>query len=156
MEEFFESLFHAAGHGAEQCPAEVVPFEANTNVLLGLPVDRELVILTESCLEVQRVFLALVLDAEVIDDEGETDVTCFVDKETVGECLVVTVVREAFAEVIVSDLAGLFESIPRSPDFNVAVTVTVNNIVEIVVFDDPWGDLAEFEFYVLFSTFREE
>ena len=80
--EFLEGLcnvpIHADGYGA----FVVVPFEVHPDVLFGFTIDFEWVFYTDTGYEVINVLFVYVFDTKVVDQEGEGNGSCVMEKET--------------------------------------------------------------------------
>jgi hypothetical protein len=76
--EALEALGDVIRHGEVDSAVYVVPFELDAELQLAGPVRGHLVLRGNHVAKVLGVFLADVLDAEVVDDQAEEDRACFV------------------------------------------------------------------------------
>ena len=70
----------------------------------------KVVVLEQSVAQMFNVFLLLVLDAQVVADKGEGGVAPIVPPHAISGCLVAAMGGKTLREIIVSNLAGLLES----------------------------------------------
>ena len=92
---------------------------------------------------------AHVFDAEVVDYEAETDGSSYMHEEAWdGFGLVVSMCGEMWDEVVIGNLACLWESVHAFVDFDEEKSVLVNKVVEVVEIDDLLGNGGDVDAHV--------
>ena len=133
MLEFLESLGDVAIHGAAEFAAVVIPTEVDADVLFSIAVNLESVLLVHNGFQVVEILILRVLDTKIVDDKGEGDFAGLVEEKAVSEGRFhISVFAEMLDEVVVGDLACLFESIPRLFNFRINETID-DKVVEVII-----------------------
>ena len=125
MFEFFEGLVNIAIHADAYGAFVVVPFEVHSDVLFCFSVNFERVFCTDTGYEMINVLLVCIFDTEVVNHEGEGNVSCAMEKETFSTgCLVVSKFFQVCHQIIMCYFPRLFEAIPCLiyPRIYIAVT----------------------------------
>jgi hypothetical protein len=100
-----------------------------------------------------RVVAANILDAEVVNNKGESDVARGMGPEAWGaSCGGIAELGEVFLELLVSDEPHLFQAIHAATDFGVDSSIRLGNIVEVVLGDDLVRDDVQWEAHVFVAV----
>ncbi len=137
MFEALEGLVDVPRHGEATRAFVIIPLKGNGGVEGRIHIDSKIIILFEGVLEEGDIGLIGVGDEEIINDEAEHEVASCVAEEARGARTLMDVnLGEALDESSVGYFASLFETIHTSIDFNVDVTISGDEIVEVVVVHD--------------------
>lgn len=132
-----EGFWDIGGHGNVDVTGLIVPVNFETEVTGPSPVDSELIPGGKASKQMIGVFLGEVLDAEIINGEGEGGATCCVTPETGGVTdRVVAVWSKVGLELVIRENGGFLEAIHALPDFDVDVSFGVEMCVGQAVFFD--------------------
>ena len=99
------------------------------------------------------VVAANILDAEVVDDKGESDVARGMGPEAWGASGGgIAELGEVFLELLVSNEPRLFQAVHAATDFGVDPSISRGDIVEVVLGDDLVGDDVQWEAHVFVAV----
>jgi hypothetical protein len=108
-----------------------------------------------SCCKVVHVIHVCYFYSKIIDDEAENDAAPDVMPEARSVlALVVTLFGKSLLEDLVGNDAGLGEAVHSFPNFDVDPSVFVNQVPEVVFYDDLFRDDVESEAHVFWIGHR--
>ncbi len=140
---FKEEIRDVAVHGEATGAFVVVPEEVNAGKFGAQSVRGDRVVLLKGSEEMVGMAAVAVLDAKIINNQDESDWAPFVmPKSCHGGALVVAMAIEALAEKVVSQPAGLFETIDSFGD-NEVDPIMMGITCEIVFLNNFVGDIRK-------------
>ena len=142
MVEFVEGSAGVAIHGDLDIAFIVLPVEVHADVKFTFPVGGDFIMVFDGVDEVVGVVAGEVLDAEVVDAEGEGGFACLVSPE--HWCVLhwfVPVRAELLDELLEGNDAGFFEAVHASADFEIDVTIGFDGEI-VFVHDLLWDDVT--------------
>ena len=90
-----------------------------------------------------------VFDSKAINNKAEADGSCVTCEQAWdGFGLMVSMCGEMWDEVVVGDLACLWESVHAFIDFKEDESVLINKVIEVVEIDDFMGDGGDVDAHV--------
>ena len=141
VHEFVECAGDVAWHGDVDGAGGVVPFEGEAAIEGAGPVGGDGVLCLESVDEMLCVFGADVFDAEVVDDECESDWSSGVAEETRRVfCGGVAVLGEMFLEAVVGENAGLRKAVHAFANLD-HYHVVVDEVGKCILLHDVVGNI---------------
>jgi hypothetical protein len=131
----------------------VIPADGEAVEQCGAPILGDSVELTKGPQEMLSMFVADVLDAEVVNHEGESDGTSDVGSKGGGAGGgAVTKFGEVKGEVVVGDTTGLYESWHPLPDLHVDPAVGCGKGCQVVLLDDFSRNFGDVKLHVFVAV----
>ena len=147
--EALECFFDVSGHGDVYGAVDVIPCEVEATEGAAGPVGGNGVFGLEGRLEVLCMLFAYVFDAEVVDYKAEADGSSYMREEAWdGFGLVVSMCGEMWDEVVIGDLACLWESVHAFIDFDEDKSALIDKFIEVVDIDDFLGGGGDVDAHV--------
>ena len=101
-------------------PPSVIPIQGDSDVASSVPFGGNSVVLLQCLFEVHRMFLADILDTEIVNDQSELYWSPLVFPEARNQfALMVTVLVEAFFQQFVGEETGLWQAVHALVGLNV-------------------------------------